>query len=863
MREDDIAMKPHFISYMFLWSPLLIFMFIFVILSIISAFGVSKLTDGTPAQWFEFVIPAIFGVIFLLWFVWRFIKYKKESYTITDRKIIYKKGNLFSDNSVEIALDRVVQVKSSLGFVQYNIFKTGDLEIKTAGSTNSTVYFKNISTPIGIYEVIKWRMKKNWFHLEMNKLVQEERPHWLGIVWEVFWKALMWILFVAYIIFSAYIESDNSDFSELSELSGELWEASETAIAAGIWFGTVVLAIIIIAFIFKYLDLRKRKYQIFVDAIVYKEWFLTKHHSFLPMENISDTENKQSFFSKIFGLHDVIVSSSWNDNKVSFKNMVNGEKMMENIKYLKDETILTEKDILEWEDENKDSLIGFKNTTEMALNFNKEYQKTFKMNVARSLFPVMLLAIPAALASFFSEGAMAALTWIIPFALVFTVMTFITIKFTDFIVWKSSIEKKYGFLNTKHNSFSVEKITGVVFKESLIDKLFKTCSITFWSIWNGADITFRNIKKITDLEKNIKEKLWIQTTEEIKTIESDLNFGDYIKSAIGGFIFFISIYIILIAIILIVLPKIPEDIIADLPFEWIASYLYMWVSGFFILIAFLYLLRYFYAKFYYSPVRYINKMYSDSLESIQWFFVVHKKYSLFRNVKATKAKKYPLTQTWNLTFDIAWEQIHLNNNQKDRGIVLLIKLLSGKRGWGTTTIVSNTISMKFIKNVFSIFEESEDILNEEPVERNSLADSKQAIWNSIIFYVILAILLVAGINYIPMIDGFPEEFSWVLKTVSVVSIVLFSLIIGLIIWSIKVKFYDYQKDRILFRSGIIYKSLHSILYKKFNYVESSQGFINKVFRNGNIKVYTLGSWGVDMYIQDVDNYKEVNELFKK
>ena len=76
------------------------------------------------------------------------------------------------------------------------------------------------------------------------------------------------------------------------------------------------------------------------------------------MEHISDIENTQSFLSKIFGLHDIIVSSSGNNNKVVFKNMVNGEKMMENIKYLKNETILGEKEILESGNEtNKASLI--------------------------------------------------------------------------------------------------------------------------------------------------------------------------------------------------------------------------------------------------------------------------------------------------------------------------------------------------------------------------------------------------------------------------------------------------------------------------------------------------------------------------
>jgi len=32
---------------------------------------------------------------------------------------------------------------------------------------------------MNLYEKLREKMKKNGFHLEMNKLVQEERPHWL------------------------------------------------------------------------------------------------------------------------------------------------------------------------------------------------------------------------------------------------------------------------------------------------------------------------------------------------------------------------------------------------------------------------------------------------------------------------------------------------------------------------------------------------------------------------------------------------------------------------------------------------------------------------------------------------------------
>ncbi len=848
-KEENIDIKPHFASYMFLWSPALIFLIILIILASIWASFAAWLV------WMlAFSLPVIFWVLLLLWFGWRLVKYKKEKYTLTDRKIVYHFWNLFSDNATEIALDRVVQVKTTLWFIQNLIFKTGNIEIKTAWSSDSTVTFRNISVPMNLYEKLRERMRKNGFHLAMDKLVQEERPHWLGIVWEVFGKALMWIVFLAYVLFWIYEESMQNDDMGLEEIWNEIWAISDGAVAGWIGFWTVILIIIWIVFVLKYLDLKQRRYQIFTDTIVYREWFLTKHHSFIPMENISDTENSQSFFSKIFGLHDVVVSSAWNNNKVSFKNMVNWEKMMENIKYLKNETILNEKDILEGEDENPDSLIGFKNKTEMALNFDKWFQAKYQSNIVRSLFWLLFTWIIILLVSFFiwiiswdASIATYIFSSFIPVALVVSVMTIIRIKFTHFTVWESSIEKKFGFISTKHNSFSVEKITWVVFKESLIDKLFKTCSITFWSIWNGADITFKNIKKSSDLEKNIKAKLGINSTELVKEITSQLTFWDYIKSKIWVFIIFSIIYITSLVI----------WYFASIEF-WNMWEVLWYISGWFGLIIFLIILRFLYSKFYYSSTRYINKIYTDSIESIQWFFIVHKKYSLFRNVKWTKAKKYPLTATWDLTFNIAWEQVHVNEKQKGNGLILILSLLGKKWGGWATTIVSNKISMKFIKDIFNVFESTESILNEEVVETESILTSKQDIWNSIASSVIIYVLVIVGLWFF-----WASEIGMFIFSIIAIITTVFGIIIGLTIWMIKVKFYDYQKDRVLFKSWIIYKQLHSILYKKFNYVEFNKGFINKIFKNGNIKIYTLGSGSIDMSIKDIDNYKEVYELFKK
>ncbi|MFZ2255297.1 MAG: PH domain-containing protein [Patescibacteria group bacterium] len=80
-----------------------------------------------------------------------------------------------------------------------------------------------------------------------------------------------------------------------------------------VFVGSIIGGIIVIGvlayIVFAYLDLRRRKYEVYTDGIFYTEGFLTRHYSLLPMERIADIENRQSFISRILGLHDLVISS--------------------------------------------------------------------------------------------------------------------------------------------------------------------------------------------------------------------------------------------------------------------------------------------------------------------------------------------------------------------------------------------------------------------------------------------------------------------------------------------------------------------------------------------------------------------------
>ena len=661
--------------------------------------------------------------------------------------------------------------------------------IKTAWSSSSKINLKNINSTMDIYENIQGRMRKNGFHLLKDKLVQSTKPHWLWIIWEVFWKVLgnFFIFFIVIVNWSWELFESRWD---LSTESGISW-----IVFIIIWI--IFLLFIILIFVFSYLDLKRRKYDIYTDSIFYTEWFLTKHFSFLPMESVSDTENTQSFFSKVFGLHDVVVSSEWSNNSVSFKNMLDWEQMMKNIKYLKDNIIMWEKDILKWENKTVNSLIGFKDKIEKPLDYDKNFKVEYKMNMLKAI----LVTLP--------------LLFIPPAFIVVLIGQFIKVKFTTFLVEESSIEKKFEFFSKKYNSFSVEKITGIVIRESLLDKLLWTCSISFWSIGASSSIKFSDIKKTPDLEKNLLAKIWIKIEEDRKQLKIDFSFMNYLKASLGFSIFFGILFIVAIVNSLFVS-------------ELNILFVLLWLLPFILLFALVYL----YKVFYYNKSRYIQNISDNFLESISWIFFITKYYVLYRNIKWIKSIKYPLTNTWTFIFNVAWEQIASTKWQK----------------W--FSILSNNVKIPYLSNIFDAHTYYDNILNESKIDQNLIASAKQDIWNSIFLFVIIAIILALVWLQIDIL-----LFEWVL--------ILFSIIIWLIVWGIKVKYYNFEKDRVMFGSWIIYKRRHSILYQKFNFIEKNQWFINKIFKNWMIKIYTLWSWQVEMLIKDIHNFKDIYKLLKK
>lgn len=267
------------------------------------------------------------------------------------------------------------------------------------------------------------------------------------------------------------------------------------------------------------------------------------------MEKVADSENNQSFWSKLFGLHDVIISSEGSAARVVFKNMTDGELMIKNIKYLKDAISLKSKNLQNFPENPQEianspenDIVGYKNQIDKNFDYDADFVASYRMNAMRTLvgmfFWIIFSIIVAAI--LFVTGIEAGWSFII--LVVYIVFGYarqiIAIFTTKFSIEKSSIDARISFLSEQLFSFSVDKITRVDFSENPIDKLFNTITITFSSIGSARKIVFRNIKKTTDLESQILAKIGIDASENSSEISTKMNFENFLANNLFELIVF-------------------------------------------------------------------------------------------------------------------------------------------------------------------------------------------------------------------------------------------------------------------------------------------------------------------------------------
>lgn len=776
----------------------------------------------------DYTSPIVWMGLFILLsgfsFINQKIRFDKEKYIIKDDHIIYEFGHIFYDSKRKLNAANVTHVTMIHPFIENNIFKTGNVHIEAAGSAGVEVSFNSIDNSCELYEFMKEFLDKNGFTISEMEKIQEERPHMLGIIFEIVKKLLIGALIV---------------FSEASKHKDVDLNISLFIIP------TIIITLIWV--VLNYQDLIRRRYRIFKDLITYEEGFLTKHYAFIPIENIADSQVSQSFFEKLFDLYDVLISCQGAGSEIKFKNMVNGKKMEENIDELvREERKIKIKEVKkeEIEDvEKKEMEYVYKDK----LIRDNKYTATFKMNLLRTIFPYFFIFFVIALMIPFTfhnkdllKGVLSlAGISLIPFILFF-IVNLIKVSCTNYKVNSNSFEERFKFLSTKNTSFSTDKVTGITLMRNFIDSFLGTCSIRIWSIGSSKPLVFRNIKeKDIDFDMILKKNA-INEKEEILTINSNFSLFKWV-------IAYIPVWIPVIAALLLVNGL--------LILEGSINLLYILLPQL-VLLGLIYL----YQKKYYAFSK--ITLFKDHIYFQKGFLFKAFYYVTYTDVKDINTMKYPFIECGSIKFDVTGE--HIVQQGKNRAIIsnyFRIKYIDDISD--QDEIIDNVVLKRPSK------EELQTLIKERSIYKTHYKYStKPALINSVIGYIIFSIIItvvsILGLaGTVANEPAFNASDAYIIGSIEAILIVLFFFYI---VWSVKVKEYIIEDYRVIYKSGIIYKEQFSIIFERIDYIKSDRGFLNKIFNNGNVSVNTTGSSKSELVIRNIPDfeefYKRLEEKYK-
>ena len=405
-------------------------------------------------------------LIFIVSCLHRYVRFDKEEYVIKDDRVVKYTGGLFSDKKVELLIRKITKVKRTLPFFEHWIFSTGHVRVESAGSGGTEVHMVSLSNTFEVYDEIESGMKGNGFVLDKERVVQQEVPSKIGSFIEVSSFAVSSILVFVFGVFP-FLES------VLREVS-TMYAGSYIVIS----ILTLVVAFFLSRFIIRFVDLIMRTYTMYDDCIVYEEGFLTKVESLIPIENLADSEIKQSFLYRLFGIYDIVVSCQGSASEITFRSMYNGARFEDNLDTLieKTDSLVFDKDV----HPDTDSGLAVKERSRTKSVFTKDLGIQFSRHTFLSyvLLPFSIIFFP-----------------LFPLWLIYFLYKCVEVGATSYSINDDSVESRYKFLRSRTLEFSNDKITGVVVRENFIDRLFGTVSLTFWSIGSSQDIVFKNVPR--------------------------------------------------------------------------------------------------------------------------------------------------------------------------------------------------------------------------------------------------------------------------------------------------------------------------------------------------------------------------------
>ncbi len=722
---------------------------------------------------------AVFAASSVLAVVGSFVAYRKERYEVHESRVICHRGGLMSDQTTELEIRNITHVKLKLPWLRYKFYGVGNVIIESAGNSQPVV-MRAIREPEAVYAEVRERMKRNGYDLTQQQLFFEDQPAIIGIVVECLGKfvgSALGLLYLSTMLFGALGSANQSpEFN---------------AVAMGV-LGLAAVALIVFVIV-RFLDLKRRTYRVFNDVVVYDEGFLTRHNAFIPYENIADATTNCTFIDRIFGLYDVQVSCQGSSKEIKFRRLRQGAALSAAIDHL---VVLAREKKKPAAKAAHASQIRPRRDEPAAIPAGEAMVAELRMHAGRAIVPLLFL-FP-----------------LIPIWIAAMIQTGIRLMSTQYSVRPGSVRHAYRFLTLTDREFAYDKITGVVIKQNLWDRMFGTMTIKFWSIGSGQPIEFAHVSSSQFDVTALLRQAGIPTpsAEPCEVLASfglftwlraQFKFLPVFLLAVGAFVYAgmeldpVLYYLISLPVLLLV-----------------GSCIYSMLRA----------------------SRQRLRFHDHHVEAETG--IIAKRFYLARysNIKRTTVTRYPGGEQGDLQIFVAGEEEyqHTGATKQQQSLQKIMRPCS--------------FTVRYLPAVRETGLLLDDILcgRVDPVPQAApaeplevLLESPRAVGNAVVKLVLLSILLL------------------------VVPVVLLPLTLPFTILRVKRWRYRVEAARIVTTWGILYRSESSILLDRVDSLQQSQGPLNKMFKNGNVAIMTAGSSKPDFKIIDAPGYLELYRLIRE
>lgn len=566
--------------------------------------------------------------------------------------------------------------------------------------------------------------------------------------------------------------------------------------------GLLALAVLALAgfVIVRFLDFRRRTYRVYNDVVVYDEGFLTRENAFIPYENIADANTRSSLFDRIFGLFDVQVSCQGSGKEIRFRRLKNGIALSAAI----DQIVVLARDKQKQKRNLKAAGRSAPGDAALASPIRPRRAEPDAVPAGQAMVAELRMHAGRTLVP------MMILLPLVPIWIAAMIQSVIRLMSTRYSVRPGSVRHSYRFLTLHDREFAYDKITGLVIKQNLWDHMFGTMTLKFWSIGSGQALEFAHIHASQVDLPALMRQAGIPAASAAPC-EAAAAFGlvTWLRAKLK------ALPVLLLLVAGIALTAIQIDPVL---FYLLLLPLLLAIGSCV------------YDKLHCSRQRLL--FHDHHVEAEQGVIARRRYFARYSNIKRTQFARYPGGEEGDLEIFVAGEEEFQHAAAKKKGQTGILRpcsftsrFLPAVRGRGL--LLDDILCGRV--------DPGPEAVAAEPLEL--LLEARRSVGNALVKLVLLSVLLLPAVVLLP-------------------------LTIPLRVLGVKRFRYRVEAARVVMSWGIFYRSETSILLDRVDSLQQSQGPLNKMFRNGNVRIMTAGSSKPDLVIADSPAYLALYESIR-